>query len=333
MATTTIIGGGVTFVDIATTRMENIHTVLDAVIAAENNVLTPILRALMVIYIGRQFLLCMAGELTMRRFFDTIIRSGIIILIVTHNGAFVQWIEDPIFNRVPIALSNMVAGNYAATAAGQPLAVQFDVMSAKSEAIQTEIDAASTHVFSVADWINSFSGHVGNGTFQVVLGIVVCIWLLGQTLLAIVLAMFLPMLLFELFDRTRSYVDAVVAKCIGFAAFGFATSFVLALEINQMETMFANIHGVAAVNAANAVGMLGQVVRDAVLDLCTMAVLPAVVGFGAGGAAALAAPSAFLAMRSLSIASRGVTAAASGARRAISRTAGTGGANSTSQRT
>jgi hypothetical protein len=313
---------GISFVDIASTRMANLQATMDAVIAAENGILNPILRALFVIYIGRQFLLTMAGHLTMQRFFDTIIRSGIIILLVTHNGAFVQYVRDPVFNKIPQAMSNMVAGNYAALPTGQPMAAQFDAIAAKGDAITSEIDSVSTNVFSLSDWINSISGHAANWAFQIVLAVIVGIWMLGQTLLGIILALFLPMLCFEIFERTRGFVDQAIAKLVGMAAFGFATSFVLAMEMNGMQTMFNTIKGHAADNANAAAGMFWHVMGNGVLDMLTMAVLPVAVGFGSGAVAALAAPSAMLAMRSLSLASRSVTAAASRAAAVLSRTAG-----------
>ena len=312
---------GISFVDIASTRMANLQATMDAVIGAENGILNPILRALFMIYIGRQFLLCMAGDLSMQRFFSTIMRSGIIILLVTHNGAFVQYVRDPVFNKIPQAMSNMVAGNYAALPAGQPMAAQFDAIAAAGDAITSEIDKVSTNVFSLPNWINSLSGHIANGVFQLVLAIIVGIWLLGQTLLGIILAMGLPLLCFEIFERTRGFVDQWIGKLVGMAAFGFATSFVLAMEMNGMKTMFNNVKGQAVNNAALAAGMFWHVIGDAALDLLTMAVLPVAVGFGSGAVAALAAPSALLAMRSLSIAAGTAAKATTKAAGALARSA------------
>jgi hypothetical protein len=310
---------GISFVDIATTRMENIQTVMDAVIAAENNVLNPILKALFLIYIGRQFLLTMAGDLSMQRFWSTVMRAGIIILLVTHNGAFVQYVRGPVFEKIPQAMSAMVAGNFAATAAGQPQAAQFDAIAAKGDAIVGEIDAVSTSVLSITDWINSGTAHIGNGIFQTILSCIVAIWLLGQSFLAIILAMGLPLLCFEIFERTRGFVDQWIAKLVGFIAFGFATSFVLALEMEGMKTMFDAVRGKAIINAAQAVAMLFHIVGNGVLDLLTIAFIPTVVGFGSGAVAALAAPSAMLAMRSLSLAGGGVGAAVARAAGGMSR--------------
>lgn len=303
---------------------------MDAVIAAEVNVLNPIIRALFLIYIGRQFLLCMAGDLTMQRFWSTVMRSGIIILLVSHNGQFVQWVRTPIFEGVGQQTSAMVAGDFGATAAGVPMAAQFDAIAAKGDAIVGEIDAVSTNVFSLMDWINSITAHVANAIFQLILACVVAIWLLGQSFLAIILAMGLPILLFEIFERTRGFVDQWISKILGFCAFGFATSFVLAVEMQGMKTMFDAVHGKAIGNVAQAVAMLLHIVGNGVLDLLTMAFVPTVVGFGSGAVAALAAPSAMLAMRSLSMGGGAVGAAAAravggmarasnGVRRAIAR--------------
>jgi type IV secretory pathway VirB6-like protein len=320
MAVTNAIG--ISFVDIASTRMATIQTVLDAALAAEVNILTPILRALFVIYIGRQFLLCMGGHLSIQRFFDTILKSGIIILLVTHNGAFVQYVRDPVFNKVPQALSAMVAGNYGATTANQPLAAQFDSISAKGDAITTAVYDKASNWWSMSDWISCIAASINDGIFQVILALIVGIWLLGQSLLAIILAIGLPILCFELFDRTRGFVDQWIGKIVGFAAFGFATSIVLAFEIQGLKTQFDALHTAATTNAVQAVSMYWHVLGNSLLDLLTIAILPGAVGFGSGAAAALGAPSAMLVMRSLSLASGGVGMAASRAATALSRAAG-----------
>jgi hypothetical protein len=312
---------GISFVDIAATRMADLQATMDAVIAAEVNILNPILKALFLIYIGRQFLLTMAGHITMQRFFDTVMKAGIIILLVTHNGAFVQYVRNPVFNQIPQAMSAMVAGNYAALPTGQPMAAQFDAIAAKGDAITAEIWKVSSNWFSMTDWINSASATIANGAFQLVLAIIVAIWLLGQTLLGIVLALGLPMLCFEIFDRTRGFVDQWIGKIVGMAAFGFATSFVLALEMQGMKTMFDNVRTAVNANANQAAGMFWHIIGDSVLDLITIAVLPTVVGFGSGAVAALAAPSAMLAMRSLSVAGGAAGVAASRGAAALSRVA------------
>jgi hypothetical protein len=315
---------GISFVTLAGHRMEMLQATLDAVIAAENNVLNPILRALMVIFIGRQFLLTMAGHLTMQRFFDTVFRAGIIILLVTHNGQFNQWVRVPIYEKVPQALAAMVGGNYSSATANAPLAQQFDDLSKKGNEVSATIDQKSNSFWSMTDWSNRWSGRSANACFQIILGIIVAIWLLGQTMLAIVLAMFLPMLCFELFERTRGFVDQAIAKCVGFVAFGFATSFVLALQMRDLTTILDGVLGQPDPTIQS--GMFFQVLEGGVLNLLTMAALPTVVGFGAGGVASLAAPAAFMAMRTLSLGAGAARATGRGGQAALTRMAGTGAA-------
>lgn len=312
---------GISFVDIASSRMALLQTTMDAVLAAEANILNPILKALLVLYVGRQFLLTMAGHLLIQRFFDTIIRALIVVFLVTHNGNFVQYVRNPVYDRIPQAMAAMVTGNYAATTASQPMAAQFDAISAKGDAVTTEIQQGASSWYSMTDWITSVNVSTADGGFQLVLAIIVAIWLLGQGLLAIVLCLGLPMLCFELFERTRGFIDQWIGKLVGFSAFGFSTSFVLALEMNGLKTMFDTLHTAAAANAVQAAGMFWHVVGNSLLDLLTIAALPTAVGFGSGAVAALAAPSAFLAMRSISLASGAVGSAAGRAASALSRVA------------
>jgi len=127
----------------------------------------------------------------------------------------------------------------------------------------------------------------------------------------------------------RGFVDQWIGKIVGMAAFGFATSFVLAMQMNGMKTMFDAVKAQTAANATAAAGMFWHVIGAGVLDLLTMAAIPAAVGFGSGAVAALAGPTAFMAMRSLTLASGGVSAAANRTARVLSRMANNGrGGNS-----
>lgn len=314
---------GISFVDIASSRMALLQSTMDKVINAEAAVLHPVLRALFVLFVARQFLLVMWGHISINRLWDSFIRGGIIILLVTHSGEFANRVRDPMFNKIPQATAAMVGGEYANTTATQPLAAQFDSMAAKGDAITAEIDAVSTNILSPSDWINSLSGHAANGVFQATLAFIVGIWLLGQTLLAIILAMGMNLLCFELFDRTRGFVDQWIGKLVGSAAFGFSTSFVLAMQMNGMQRMFDAIKGQAANNATAAVGMFGHVISNALIDVLTMAVLPIAVGFGSGAVAALSAPSMMIAMRAITSSAGAAAGAASKASRVISRSANT----------
>jgi type IV secretory pathway VirB6-like protein len=316
----------VTFVGRAAARVANLQAVMNTVLGAEQTVLFPILRALMIIFIGRQFFLTMTGNMTINRFIDSIIRAGIIILLVTHSGAFVQWVATPVFTRVPMALTTMGAGAYASTTGAQSPAAQFDSVSAGGDATVGLI-LAQAEITSPSSWINALTAFVSDGCFQVILNCIFAIWLLGIGVLAIALCIGPPFLLFELFERTRGFVDQWIAKLVGFSAFGFATSIVLAMQMQGMVSMVQQAKTMSAINLPAAVGMLIHCVADSVMDLLLMAACPLAFGFGSGAVAALAAPSALLAMRSLSVGAAIGKSLASGTARSAGR-----GANAISGR-
>jgi hypothetical protein len=171
---------------LAAHRMALLQTTMDAVIAAENGILFPILKALFVIYIGRQFLLAMAGELSFQTFIRTVLRAGIIILLVTHGGAYVQYVRDPVFTKVPQQLAAMVAGGADSTAnANAPLAVQFDHLAGKVTIILLHV----VHQMAIDDPVSWFNALFATWSFvasQLLLALIVAIWLLGQTFIAII---------------------------------------------------------------------------------------------------------------------------------------------------
>jgi type IV secretory pathway VirB6-like protein len=301
----------ITFVGLASSRVATLQAVMNAVLASEQSVLFPILNALMIIFVGRQFLLVMYGNMTVNRFLDSIIRAGIICLLVTHSGAFTQWVSGPVFTKVPAALTSLATGSYGAAPANTSSAAQFDSVSSAGDSIAAQIVALTT-VSSPSSWINAGTAYAADGFFQIILCCIFGIWLLGLGVLAIALCLGPPFLLFELFDRTRGFVDQWIAKLVGFTAFGFATSLVLAMQLQGLTTMLQQANGMAASNVPAAVGMLLHCVSNSVMDLLLMAACPIAFGFGSGAVAAMAAPASFAAMRSLSIGGAVVRAATSG---------------------
>ncbi len=78
---------GISFASLAQARSDQLAATMDIVLSAEGAVLLPILKALFLIFIGRQFLLCMYGHLGMERFMMSAIRVGIIVLLIGHTRA------------------------------------------------------------------------------------------------------------------------------------------------------------------------------------------------------------------------------------------------------
>jgi type IV secretory pathway VirB6-like protein len=313
----------ITFVDIASTRVALLQTVLTTVLNAEHTVLVPILKALLTIFVGRQFFLVMFGHMSMERFWNSVIRALVIVFLVANATNFNQWVATKVFTNIPQALTSLGVGSYAPTAAGQSSASQFDSVSAAGDAIAAQIVAKSS-IWSVSSLINGGTGYLADAIFQIILCCIFGIWLLGLGLLCIALCIGPPFLCFEFFDRTRGFVDQWIGKLVGFAAFGFATSIVLAMQMQGLTTTLAKINGMAATNVPQAVAMMMHAVGDGVLDLMLMGSCPIAFGFGSGAVAALAAPAALAVGRSLFAGAgiaKGVAGGAAGGGQAIASSA------------
>jgi len=288
---------GIAYATLAAERLANLKSMMDAVINAETAYVTPVLKALFLIYLGRQFLMMNYGYLSGKTFVSTILRSGIVILLVTKAGAYVQYVRDPIFERIPQALAAMASSAVGggATVTMNP-AQQFDAAAQAINVVTAQTLALNTG-WSVSAFGNYLAASLSNGGAQTILGCICGIWLLGVTMLAIVLCFGKVILLFELFDRTRGWVGAWLGKLVGVLAFGFGTNILLALQMTELMNLLIRVHANLPSNGAEAVGVLMSVVSNIVLDLLTMAALPAAVGFGSGIAASVAAPAVGLALR------------------------------------
>ncbi len=98
---------GISFASLAQARSDQLAATMDIVLSAEGAVLLPILKALFLIFIGRQFLLCMYGHLGMERFMMSAIRVGIIVLLIGHTNQFAQQVREPVFNTIPQAIAGV----------------------------------------------------------------------------------------------------------------------------------------------------------------------------------------------------------------------------------
>ena len=167
-----------------------------------------------------------------------------------------------------------------------------------ADAVTAAIVARSTS-WSVASFVNYATASFYNTGIQFLLSIIVAIWLLGQSSLAIILC-FGPLLLgFELFDRTRGWVDQWIGKLVGLTCFGIGTSILLALQMTGLTHMLREVHDNLPVSGPEAITALLRVGCNVLLDAFTMASLPLICAIGSGVAASLAAPSAMLALRAV----------------------------------
>ena len=316
ISTTNIVG--ITYEAIASGRIQQLKTTMDAVIAAELQFVVPILKSLLIMFVVRQFTLTFTGNMTVERFVGTCVRAAVVVFLISHSGTFVQYVRDPIFDKIPQAISSTILASAGVqTTSGTTIAQQFDKVSVASDAVTAAIITKQTG-WSVASLVNYASASFANFSVQFLLGGIAGIWLLGQSLLAIILC-FGPLLLgFELFDRTRGWVDQWIGKLVGVTAFGIGTSILLAIEMTGELNMLRAVNANLPASGPEAVSALLRVGCNVLLDLFTMAALPTICAYGSGVAAAFAAPSAMASLR-------GAAAAASGAR-AVAGSSARGGA-------
>ena len=305
---------GATYEALATGRIAEIKTMMDSVITAELTFMVPVLKAAFLIFVGRQALLIMLGHLSVERFVSSTIRVLIVILLITHSGQFVHYVREPIFDTIPNAISSTILASAGVNTSGTAsLAQQFDKVAMASDAITAKILALNTG-WSVASAANYITAGFANGAVQWLLMLICGVWLLGQTFLAIILCFGPLLLVFELFDRTRGWVDQWIGKLVGLLSFGVGTSILLALQMNGLFLLFKRMETAMPTSGAEAVAGFLRVGGNVFLDALTMASLPLICAIGSGVAASLAAPSALLAARSIGMAGGGASAIASRAR-------------------
>ncbi len=298
---------GISYEAIAQGRIEQLKMAMDAIIAAELQFVVPILKSLLVMFVVRQFTLTWTGNMTVERFVGSSFRAAVVVFLISHSGSFAQYVRDPIFDKVPQAISSTILSAAGVqTNSNATIAQQFDRASAAADAVTAAIVARQTS-FSVASFVNYLSAQAANGGIQGLLAFIAGIWLLGQSLLAIILCFGPFLLVFELFDRTRGWVDQWIGKLVGMTCFGIGTSILLGIQMTGLLNMLRAVINNLPTGGPEAVAVLMRVGCNIVLDAFTMVALPMICAYGSGVAASLAAPSAMLALR-------GGAAMASGAR-------------------
>ena len=110
-------------------------------------------------------------------------------------------------------------------------------------------------------------------------------------------------------------MDQWIGKLVGMTCFGIGTSILVGIQMTGLRNMLRAVNDNLPTGGPEAVAVLMRVGCSIVLDLFTMAALPAICAYGSGVAAALAAPSAMLALRGGAAAASGARGLAAGAAR------------------
>lgn len=303
---------GWSYEQMATGRMTMLRTMMDAVINAELTIMVPVLKALVIIWITRQFLFFMYGLVSFERLMISTIRPLVIALLIVQAGSFVHRVRDPIMDTIPRAVaSTIMSAAGVQTTSTADMATQFDTTAAGVDMLSDAALKLNTG-WSASALANAIGIFMATTGAQLILSCIFGFFLLGQTMMAIVLCFGPLVLVFEIFERTRQWVASWLTKIVGLVAFGIGTSLLLAIQLTELRTLLSGIDANASGNAATAAGAMIRVASNLVLDLLTMAALPAIAGFGSAAAASMASPS-IAAMRG---ASAGAGAAGVGAARA-----------------
>lgn len=294
MAATTIIGFA--FNTLATTRELALTTAMDAIIAAEGTYVLPALKAVAIIYIAKYFYLTATGHFTIRRTFNWSVRILVVVFLVAHTQNFIQHVRDPIFNNLPVAIANIVAGSVPAGTSGvgqgaSTPAQMFDQASLAGYSMTAALEQRNSGYWPSAI-VTGATIEANNYWFQTLLGVMFFVWLVGRTSLAIILMMGIPVLCFELFERTRGFVDQWIGKLVAMTVFGLAVDILAAIELADLMTAVTTTSGALPANLNQAVAAFGRVAQSALVDAFMILVLPAVCAIGSGVAASHSAPSA-----------------------------------------
>ena len=288
---------GISYADLSTERLETLKAMMDAVISAEAQFMTPILRSLFIIYLLIQFTQMWSGVLSVDRLVNSILRSGIIIFLVTHSGAFAQYIRDPLFDRIPRAISNTVLSSVGGgTTSSMGVAQQLDAVSLSIDHVTARILEMNTG-WGITAGVNSIAAWANNGWAHTLLSWTAGVWICAASLLAISLCFGPLMLVFELFERTRGYLMQWVGTLVGLTAFGMGTSILLAIQMTQLGRVVRSLDRNLPTSSTEAVGAFGHVASGIALDLIALLALPAICAIGSGVAANHTAAATSIAMR------------------------------------
>ena len=330
IGTTNIVG--FSYVTLAQNSINTITNTMNAVIGKELTYVVPTLKAAGVLFIARQFLLIFTGYLSKERFFSSLFRVLVIVYLIISSGQYVQRIEQPLFDAVPQAISSAIlSASGVATTSTMSIAQQFDAVSAMADAVTGLVQQRAT-VWSPSSYARALAAWIANGFMQTVLGIIAWVWMQGQRALGIVLCFGPYLLIFELFDRTRGFLDQWIGKLVGVLSFGLGTGVVLAYEMTDLLQVLVSASNNMPTSDDAATSVLFHVLANIVQDAFTMLALPGLCAFGSGVAASYAAPALAAASGAGGAWARNAGQAAAGRLAAATRRgAGRGAGNSASR--
>lgn len=240
----------------------------------------PVLAAIVVTYVAISFMYLAGGEITLKGFLGKTVRLFIVVQFIVNAANYNQYVRDFFFDGVPAEF----AAAFMDTPATLSSAQQFDKASGEVDSLVAAAQMQNTG-WSTEALSNSMAIWVADIGIKIMIAVWAFVWSLGRFLLAVVLGFGPWILVFELFDRTRGFVDHWIGTLVGLVVYQLAGAITLQIVMTGAFALLTAIHVSGTVNADEMVGMLVQVFYFFAMAALTMLALPFICSVGSGAAA------------------------------------------------
>lgn len=240
----------------------------------------PVLAAIVVTYVAISFMYLAGGEITLKGFLGKTVRLFIVVQFIVNAANYNQYVRDFFFDGVPAEF----AAAFMDTPATLSSAQQFDKASGEVDSLVAAAQMQNTG-WSTEALSNSMAIWVADIGIKIMIAVWAFVWSLGRFLLAVVLGFGPWILVFELFDRTRGFVDHWIGTLVGLVVYQLAGAITLQIVMTGAFALLTAIHVSGTVNADEMVGMLVQVFYFFAMSALTMLALPFICSVGSGAAA------------------------------------------------
>ena len=254
---------------------------MNQAVAASLTAMRPILAAVAVTYVAISFMYLAGGEITLKGFLGKTVRLLVIVQFIVTAANYNQYVRDLFFDGLP----SEFATTFMDTPATLSSAQQFDKASAEVDNLVAAAQGKNTE-WSTAALANSMAIWIADIAIKCMIAVWAFVWSLGRFLLAVVLGFGPWLLVFELFDRTRGFVDHWIGTLVGLVVYQLAGAITLQIVMTGAFALLTSIHTAAgAVDADELVGMLVQIFYFFAVGALTMLALPFICSVGSGAAA------------------------------------------------
>ena len=273
-----------TFAGYAQTQDDALRAAMDTLITQGFAAASGPLRWFVTIFVLITFVLFAAGEITSGTFIKRTLRALSVIFIILHSSWYITNVRNNAFDTFPNAVATAYNGGTLLSAAGQ-----FDKASLASDNLVGQVREANTG-WTASAFTNALAAWIADVGIQFTLSIECGIWLVGRKLMALVLVIGPWLTTFELFDRTRGWVDHFIGTIVSLSVFQLMSSALVKMQMTTVLSMLLAYHN-AGGSVDQVVGGLFHVLGSLTTDAIALIALPTVCAIGSGVAASNAVAS------------------------------------------